>query len=518
MEMASHWELLSRYAHGDENLITNFESVKGEILEEYWLLKPYTRAVIVRDEVTQEYVYNLLEPTLSETEFKVLEEIYSALSDLLILKHVSIAIEEKESVLVDAYENIIDEYGIKMSRDLNLKYLYYLFRDFLGLGPIDGLMKDPNIEDIHCDGYEIPIYVYHRRYSNLKTNLIFSAAHLDKYVVSLVQRTGKHISYGNPIIDATLSDGSRLQATLGTEITPKGSSFTIRKFSIDPLTPVDLIAFNTYSPEELAFLWMCVEYKLNMMIVGETASGKTTTMNALLMFLPTDAKVVSIEDTREIQLYHENWIAAITREHIGFEAEEGQITMYDLLKAALRQRPDYIVVGEVRGIEAQVLFQAMATGHACYSTLHAGDVGQVVYRLENEPLDVPRSMIQMLDIVNIQLQWRRKGIRVRRCKEIDEIVGVDPASKDLLVNKLYEWSVSGDSHRQVYTPSKLEKISALSGLTISELIEEIQQRKRLLEYMREKGIRNYIDVTRVVRTYYRNPNLEFEELTAYAIE
>lgn len=489
-----------------------------EIVEEYWVFKPFVKVVIVKNLSTQEITYKIFEPSLNEEEFKILEEIYTTMKDLLILRNIGVAIEEKEKVLVEAYDNILRDLGIELTPELYMKYLYYLSREFIGLGPIEPLMADPEIEDIHCDGYDIPVFIYHRKYANIRTALSFDSSILDKYVISIVQRTGKHISYGNPVIDANLADGSRLQATFGTEITPKGSSFTIRKFSPDPYTPVDLITFGTYSPIELAYLWLCVEHKLSIMVVGETASGKTTTLNAVMMFLPPDAKVISIEDTREIQLHHENWLAEVTREQIGFEAEEGQITMYDLLKASMRQRPDYIIVGEVRGEEAQVLFQAISTGHACYSTLHAGDVNQVIYRLENEPLAVPRSMIQLLDVICVQTQYRKDGFRLRRCREINEILGVDLSTKDLLVNKIFEWNPKEDAHLQVYTPGKLEKISSLSGIPVEDLSFELEKRAKLLEYMVENRIRGFVDVTSIIRTYYRNPGMSGMEIIEYAME
>ena len=503
----------------DVKLIGNIRSGSDEeIIEEYWVFRPFIKIVIAKNELTQEIIYKAYEPSLSEDEYRILEEIHTTLKDLLVLRNIGVAIEEKEKILIEAYESILKDLGLEITPELYMKYLYYLSREFIGLGPIEPLMADPNIEDIHCDGYNIPVFIYHKKYANIKTNLVFDATTLDKYVISLVQRTGKHISYGNPIVDATFADGSRLQATFGTEITPKGSSFTIRKFSADPFTPVDLIMLGTYSPLELAYLWLCVEHKLSIMIVGETASGKTTTLNAIMMFLPPDAKVISIEDTREIQLHHENWLAEITREQIGFEAEEGKITMYDLLKASMRQRPDYIIVGEVRGEEAQVLFQAISTGHACYSTLHAGDVNQVIYRLENEPLDVPRSMIQLLDVICVQSQYRKDGFRLRRCREINEILGVDLASKDLLVNKIFEWNPREDTHVQVYTPGKLEKISNMSGIPVEELAFELEKRAKLLEYMVEHKIRGYIDVTNIIRSYYRNPRKSGREIIEYAME
>jgi len=224
-------------------------------------------------------------------------------------------------------------------------------------------------------------------------------------------------------------------------------------------------------------------------------------MRSLCLF-PPDAKVVSIEDTREINLYHDNWLAQVTRTGIG----EREIDMYDLLKAALRQRPDYIVVGEVRGREALTLFQAMSTGHASYSTFHAGDINQMVYRLESEPLNVPRSMIQFLDIVLVQGMYLRQGKRIRRTKEVNEILGIDPTDKNLLVNQFIRWEPKEDFHIQLSTPRKLEKLAR------EDIFEELDRRKKYLEWMIKKDVKDYREFTRLIHAYYRNPEIAFSEI------
>ncbi len=366
-------------------------------------------------------------------------------------------------------------------------------------------MVDPNVEDISCDGYDIPIFVYHKNYGYLETNIRIPKLALDRLVMLLTQKSGKHISLANPIIDSTLPDGSRLQATFGTEITPRGSSFTIRKFTTQPLTPLDLVRFGTVPLGIMAYIWLSIEHKLSIIVVGETASGKTTTLNAILMFVPPDAKIVSIEDTREIKLYHDNWLAQVTRIGIG----EQEIDMYDLLKAALRQRPDYIVVGEVRGKEAQTLFQAMSTGHASYSTFHAGDINQMVYRFESEPLNVPRSMLQFLDIVLVQNMYLVGGKRIRRTKEVNEILGIDPADKNLLVNQFVKWDAKKDSHIEVGVPKKLEKI-AMSR--VDDVYVELERRKKYLEWMIKAGVKDYREFTKLIHSYYRNPEIAYSKV------
>lgn len=481
-----------------------------EIVREYWIYKPILKVVITVNKETSEKAYIVVEPMLVEEEVQLLDEIYKDIEDILILKDLTADPETKANILFKTYQEIISEYGIKISDVLNVKYLYYLLRDFLGVGVIEPIMDDPYIEDIHCDGYDIPVYVYHKEFGNIKTNIKFSREALDKYVQTLVQICDKHISHGNPIIDATMPDGSRLQATYGMDITPRGSSFTIRKFSEDPLTPIDLLSLGTYTAEQLAYFWMVVENKLSTMIIGETASGKTTTLNALLMFVPPEAKIVSIEDTREIALMHENWVAEVTRQSIG--EEEKEIDMYDLLRTSLRQRPDYIVVGEVRGKEAQTLFQAMSTGHAAYATLHAGDIQQAIYRLENAPLNVPRSMIQFLDVIVVQIRWTKGGVKKRRARGIYEVLGIDPADKNLLINEVYVWDPYSDTYMLSGVMKKLEKIAMVSGDELDVTIKELRRREAFLKKLQELGVRNYKDVTSMIHAYYRNPNVEIEEI------
>jgi flagellar protein FlaI len=507
-----YYRLLDKYLpEGDVTLIEELGMIEDEeVIEDYWVYRPFVKAEIVKILDSEEMRYRVMEPTLTVEEFSVLEELYKDIGDVLILKDLTIELEAKEKILLSTFKDLIREYGVELDSVLQCKYIYYLFRDFLGFGPIDAVLNDPYVEDIHCDGYDIPIYLNHKKYGNIATDIRFSEEELDKYVQALVQMSGKHVSHGNPIIDATLPDGSRLQATYGVEVTPRGSSFTIRKFTEEPLTPVDLIRFGTYTAEQLAYFWLVVEHKLNLMVVGETAAGKTTTLNAILMFLPPEAKVVSIEDTREIALKHENWIAGVTREAV--TGDEREISMYDLLRAALRQRPDYIVVGEVRGKEAQTLFQAMSTGHAAYATLHAGDIHQTIYRLETEPLNVPRSLIQFLDVISIQTQWTREGIRKRRVKNVYEILGIDPNDKNLLINEVYRWNPYTDEHYPINPLKKLEKISIIRGEDVGQTMEELNRRAEFLEFLNKLDIRDLRSVTSMIHAYYRNPFESFDTI------
>ena len=476
-----------------------------KILETYWIIPYFTQTCIAFNTETGRKRYLLLEPLLSREEAEFVNAIYIDMRRILAYSERS---GDRVKMIFETFEDLLDEYAVEVSEVTKFKILYYLLRNFLGFGIIDGLMNDPELEDISCDGYSIPIYVFHRRHGSMATNVSIGEDLLDNFVLILCQKAGKFVSHANPLIDATLPDGSRLQVTYGSEITPRGTSFTIRKFRANPFTPIDLMRAGTMNAEILAYFWMLVENKMNFMVVGETASGKTTTLNALMMFIPPDAKIVSIEDTREIALYHENWIASVTK--TGFAGEEG-IDMYDLLKAALRQRPDYIIVGEVRGKEAQTLFQAMSTGHAAYATLHAGSVSQLIYRLENEPLNVPRIMIQFLDSVIVQVLWASSGIRKRRAMEISEVFGIDPSSKEMLINPLFRWDPSTDSFIQESESKKLEKIATLSGKEVFEVLEELRRRADFLRLLDKVNLREFKAFVEAVQQYYSNPEKAFEK-------
>jgi flagellar protein FlaI len=465
---------------------------------------------ILLDEDTQTTLYQVIEPVLSPEE----RAIFVFLRDTLIrtLDGRSAAGREGRDwagVLLEATRQAIKDHRVRIEGAGQERVEYHLLRDFLGYGPIDVMMRDPMIEDISCDGPGIPLYLFHRRYDSMRTTVVFTdETELDRFVIRLAQRSGKHISVADPMLDATLPDGSRLQATLSREITTRGSSFTIRKFRADPLTPPDLIRYGTLNSEMASFMWFVMEMGASFLLAGGTASGKTTTLNAICQFIPPEKKIVSIEDTREINLSHENWIAGITRAGFGREGlgvkSSGAVDMYKLLESALRQRPEYLLVGEVRGAEALTLFQAMATGHAVYSTMHADSVPSAIYRLENEPINVPRMMLQTLDIVLIQGQARVGGKMVRRIKEISELVGFDPDTKEILSNTVFQWDPVGDKHVYLGKSYILEQVMQARNLTEEQLLQEWRQRVEVLDWMVRSGVRRYDEVAAAVGSYYRD--------------
>jgi flagellar protein FlaI len=374
-------------------------------------------------------------------------------------------------------------------------------------------MRDPLIEDISTDGVNIPIYVWHRTYESLPTNILFKdAAELDSFVVRLAYLSGKNISIAAPILDASLPEGSRIQLTYGREVTRRGSTFTIRRFKADPLTISDLISFNTISSEIAAYLWYLIENKASVMVAGGVACGKTTILNSLSMFIKPEMKVVSVEDTQEINLPHENWIPSVVR--AGFKGDDKQsstITLFDLLKAAVRQRPDYIIVGEVRGEEAYTLFQAMATGHLGMCTIHAESAEAVINRLASEPMNIPKPLIAMTNIILVMERTEVKGKPARRVSTTTEIQGFDIKTDEILTEKIFRWNPKFDKFTVTGNGSLLDKHMKKMGLTEEDIKHELKARKTVLEWMAKQGIRQHGEVAKIIREYYANPNRVYQK-------
>jgi flagellar protein FlaI len=416
--------------------------------------------------------------------------------------------EKVEVYLKDKIKETVKKYHLKIPQEAVDKLSYYIIRDFVGYNKIDALMKDPMIEDISTDGVNIPIYVWHRVYESLPTNIQFKdSQELDNFVIRLAYLAGKNISIAAPILDASLPEGSRIQLTYGKEVTRRGSTFTIRRFKADPLTISDLIAFNTVSSEMAAYLWYLIENRSSVMVAGGIASGKTTILNCLSMFIKPEMKVVSVEDTQEINLAHENWIPSVVR--AGFKVDERQsstITLYDLLKAAVRQRPDYIIVGEVRGDEAYTLFQAMATGHLGMCTIHAESVEAVLRRLEAEPMNIPKSLIALTNVILVMERTEVAGKPSRRVSVATEIQGLDSKTKDLATMEVFSYNAKGDAFSFLGQSGLLDKNAKKLGLTQIEVRRELETRRIVLEWMVQQDIRKYNDVANVIREYYANPN------------
>lgn len=479
-----------------------------EEIDFYPIREPFAYVEIIREKESLDKRYVLLEMQLSKDEEYLLKFIKETL-DGFIFQTSDMESKGEGKYLSEKVDLIIEDYMLNIDSLTKKKILYYLEKESIGLGKLDVIMKDPNIEDISCDGSGVFLFLYHRRYGSLKSNVQFNDEdELTAFVVKLAQKCGKHISISEPMLDATMPDGSRIQMTLSTEVTTKGSTFTIRKFSEDPFSPPDLIEFHTMSSEMVAYMWLAVENGINALIAGGTAAGKTSTLNALCLFIPRESKIVSIEETREINLPHPNWIPGVVRSGFGEVVGNkviGEIDLYDLMKAALRQRPEYILVGEIRGKEAYVLFQAMATGHTTYSTVHADSAQSLIHRLEGKPIEIPRIMLQTLDIVIIQVISRVKNKRARRCKQIIEIIDIDPTTKEILTNEVFRWDPIEDKF--VYSGKSyiLERIRAEKDISREGMISEIKNRTMLLDWMNKNNVREFKKAATIIAQYTDNP-------------
>ena len=466
------------------------------------------RKIIFNNDI-KEYCYEVIEPKLTPEEEETKNKLiyfFRVRADIDVFQMNE---EEKKINLERALDKLTIENNLNAKGDSRDKIYYYVFQEFTGYGKIDILMHDEGIEDISCDGIEIPIFIFHKDFESIRTNIIFKDIdELDSFVVKLSQMCGKQISVYEPIVDGKLSDGSRLQTTLSRTIT-RYSTFTIRRFKEDPLTPIDLVENNTLSLDMAAYFWMAIEKGTSILFCGGTAAGKTTALNALSLFLPSTFKIVSIEDTREINLPHENWIAGTTR--TGFTASEitktgKDIDMFDLIKVALRQRPKVIIVGEVRGQEAYTLFQAMTTGHLSYSTIHANDMHTLIQRLENKPIDLPRALLTSLDIIVFLNSVTVEGAPVRRVTNVTEIIKLDPGTNRLVTITPFNWVSEIEDRFENNGGSRiLYKIKMQYGWTDARLKQELENRKKVLVWMMEKNLRSYKDVGRIVSDYTKNP-------------
>ncbi len=503
---------VSNYDPKRHGPLVSFDGLDGyEEVERYWLNAPFAFASINHDPEANEHRYHVVEPSLDEFERDLLDRLFDDVRDPLIYR--ADVSDDPEEALAEEVRARVEEYGVVLEPETFYRLYYYLHRSFQGYGRIDPLMHDPYVEDLSCDGAGLPIFAYHDGYTDIETNVAFDESELDDFVVQLAQRSGRHISVSDPVVSTTLPDGSRIELALGEEVTPRGSAFTIRKYADEPFTPIDLLNYGTFSREMLAYLWLAIESNKSLVFAGGTAAGKTTSMNAVSMFIPPRSKVLTIEDTRELSLYHDNWLSSVTRERL----DDADITMYDLLRSALRHRPEYIVVGEVRGEEAITLFQAMNTGHTTFSTMHADSVQTVINRLENEPINVPRPMVQSLDVLCVQVLGRSGGERVRRARTIAEIEGIDQRTGELDYSNAYTWNSPSDSFRGS-SSDLLDEIRQERGWSQSELLDELDARERFLAYLQEKGITDYRRFTAMVNKYYADPEEVVARIDAAGVD
>ena len=426
-----------------------------------------------------------------------------------ILKKVVVVLKPKD--LVKARKKANKKPGAKLpvSKPQLASLRYKLVRDKEGMGVLEPLILDPYIEDISCSGTG-SMFLEHKIFKSLKTNITFdSTEELDTFVIQISEKIGKPVTYRNPIVDATLPDGSRINLVFGDDVSKRGSNFTIRKFSAEPLSMIQLVEFGGLTYEMAAYLSLAMLHGMNMFISGETASGKTTLMNAVTVFLHPSAKIVSIEDTPELQVPHPNWIREVIRGKAG-DTSGSWVTMFDLLRAALRQRPNEIIIGEIRGEEGAIAFQAMQTGHSCMATFHAASVEKLIQRLTGHPINIPKTYVDNLNLVVIQSAVRLpNGKEGRRIISINEIVGYDSSSDSFSFIEVFRWNSANDTFEFTgYMNSYLlEEVIALKrGIPPHrkrEIYSELTRRANILRRLKEQGVTGFDDLFKIISKAYK---------------
>ena len=479
---------------------------KTKIDVRYCVISPFAFIHIYWSEKIYELVYDIEEPILTDEEKAYRKQFTDAIRDMINFEEV---IEQNEDTLFEYIDKrlklLASELAINIPYESYEKIYYYLCRDFLGLNEIEPILRDYFVEDIECNGSNSPVYIIHRIFRNIKTSVNFkNPDELESLVEKLAQRCGKHISYADPILDGTLPDGSRVNATYTADISTKGPTFTIRKFTVTPWTPPELISFRTLSPEMMAYLWILVQYKMNILITGGTASGKTTLLNAIAFFIPPEARVVSIEDTRELNLPRENWLPSVARGSTGSKGEN-EISLFTLLRSSFRQSPDYVIVGEVRGKEASVLFQGMASGHSSISTMHSDSVDTLIKRLETPPIELSPTLLNVLDCVCIMTHAIVNKEETRKLREIVEIVNVDP-NGIAVINTPFSWNASEDKFYYKTGSKVFDKISKRYGISTEELELEFRKRAQLVYQMYKRKVMKFEEVQELINKYYKRPD------------
>ena len=402
--------------------------------------------------------------------------------------------------------------GIILTKEQKLSFEYLLKRDILKIGTLEPLMHDPYLEDIHCIGTQ-NIAVVHKIFGNIRTNIKFKDQEsLDHYVTTMSERAGKPVSMGVPIVDSALPDGSRMNIIYADDVSVKGPSFTIRKFPPEPTSFVKLLEYNTMDAQLAAYLWICLENGMSLFVCGETASGKTTTLNALIPFINYNCKIYSVEDTAEIQSPHRIWQQLLTRETGG---EETKVDTFTLLKAALRSRPDYIIVGEIRGPEGAIAFQAMQSGHSVMATFHASTLQKMVQRFTGDPINVPIRFLDNLNIVLIQQAVYIEGKMARRILSVYEIIGYFKETNNIMSREVFKWDDATDSYRfrGMHNSYVLEELVAKSKgyLDVRKIYDDLEHRTKIVELMKNSGIVKYSEVREQIKDYQVHGYGELEE-------
>jgi flagellar protein FlaI len=470
---------------------------------------------IFRTKDMEEKEYHAIEPSLNEKEKikrdQLLDLIYekapfwkSVKTDNEIKEAIR-ALMDKLTIIDERSTGIAKVTGVKLRMtSVEKKSIEYdITKNIIGGGPLEPFMRDPYLEDIHIITGE-NVHLIHKVFEMIKTNIFIDKAWANTFSQEFSEKIGSPVSEGQPIADGTLPDGSRVNIIHSKDVSLKGPTMTIRKFSETPISVTQLMNWGTFDAGVAAYLWLCLQYGRSLFVCGETASGKTTTANAIIPFIPPEKKIFSVENTPEVQVPHAVWQQLLTK---STGPKEGHIELEDLLRAGLRSRPDYIIPGETRGIEGRVVFQAMQTGHPVITTFHAGSVTKVIQRFTGHPINIPKPFMDNLDVVLIQMAVERKGKRIRRVLSVDEIEGYNKEVDGIMSRKAFEWNAVDDTqsfkaNRNSYILEN--RIAKMAGLTDPmKIYEEFDRRKHILERMLEEKIFDYYEVVQFIWTFYR---------------
>jgi len=479
-----------------------------KVVDRYPVNSPFAYAVIAQSPLLSRRYY-LDEVPLTKTEAAIYSYLLDALEAELTVPREQV---NPRQYFADQARKILLKYSIRVPAASWSKIIYFAERDLVGFGILDGMMRDPNIEDLSIDALSKPMFIYHKGYESLETNLTVSdEEQMDNLITRLSHMAGKHVSTAFPIVQGTLPGRHRLVATFRREVSPQGSTATIRKFREDPLTIVDMLNLNLMDYRIAAYTWYLMQNRATAIVVGATGAGKTTLLNALVTLTRLNTKLVTIEEVQEINIPHLNWTSLVSREsYAATEEKAGEVDLFQLVKAAMRMRPDILCVGEVRGEEAYVLFQAISTGHGGLCTLHADDSASALQRLVSEPMNVPKAFLPFLDLVfvvrRIAVPTPGGGFRaIRRVVALDEVVGAEE------VSRAFRWEPRSDTFKPSYDKSpKLERIARDNGINMEDIMKEIDRRALILRWIQQKGIRNFKELSPILELYVSRPDEVFK--------
>ncbi|HEU98132.1 MAG TPA: hypothetical protein ENO36_04700 [Fervidicoccus fontis] len=477
---------------------------------DFYQVTQHSYVIIYRED--NRLLYNPVEPELTDEERRALGIVRNYLTRTFFFSQREL--KEKWKELQKRVEDEVGE-AVKMLRiNLNEKSIdkitYYVRRDYLGYGPIEVPMNDPFVEDISSTGADSPVYVYHVKYEWIPTTIKFVDDEIyNAFIRRLAYRAGQELVYSNPIVEGPIPPRDYRAHLVLDIVSRRGSSFTIRRGAEIPLSIVKLISMKTITPRIAAYLWMLVSNMRTILIAGPMASGKTTLLNAIAMFIPHTKKIVTIEETSELRLERENWTPLIVRP--SSKPEISNITLFELLKSSLRQRPDYIIVGEIRGEEAYTFFQAISLGHGGLGTFHAESFHQVIRRLESHPLNIPRSMIPLVNTVVFMKSYRGEGGINRKVEDVVDIISYDPSTDGINAASVFKYDPIDDRWIESETLPNLMKIADMSGLSLNELKDELSRREKFLTYLAERGVEHPSEVVRAIDEYASNPEVAMEK-------